>query len=327
MSRCNTRHAEAFTGVTRWRQRVATCALLALLAMLGLLAAGTGHAADVTAAGLVHDDRGQIHQFDPPVRRIVSLVPSLTEVVCALDACDRLVGVDRYSNYPAAAAALPRVGDLEDAQVEAIVLLRPDLVLAAPSARVVARLQSLGIRVMALETRSYAEVNQDIQAIGVALGRPQAARQLWSMIQARVDSAAQRVPAVMRGRRVYFEVSASPHAAGTGSFIGETLQRLGMANVVTPDLGPFPKLNPEFVVRAAPDLIMASARNLAGMPARPGWQRLDALRNRQQCAFEPAQYEPLVRPGPRIGQAADTIADCLVKLAASPAPPPAAPRP
>ena len=295
-------------------------------------AAPAAPAATAAAAGdsrPVRDDRGQVHRFDEPVRRIVSLVPSLTEVVCALDACDRLVGVDRYSDYPAAAAALPRVGDLEDAQVEAIVVLKPDLVLAAPSARVVARLQSLGIRVMALETRSYAEVSNDIHAIAIALGKPQAAQPLWLQIQARVERAAQRVPPALRGRRVYFEVSASPHAAGTGSFIGETLQRLGLANVVTPDLGPFPKLNPEYVVRAAPDLIMGSARNLAGMPARPGWQRLDALRNRQLCAFEPAQYEPLVRPGPRIGQGADAIADCLVRLTAAPASPasPASPGP
>ena len=70
-----------------------------------------------------------------PPQRIVSLVPGLTESVCALGACARLVGTDRYSNWPASVAALPKLGGLDDAQVERIAALKPDLVLIAPSAR------------------------------------------------------------------------------------------------------------------------------------------------------------------------------------------------
>ena len=89
-----------------------------------------------------------------------------------------------------------------------------------------------------------------------------------------------------------------------------------MANIVPADLGPFPKLNPEFVVQAQPDIVMAAQRELAQMAARPGWSRLRALRQHRTCGFADAQYELLIRPGPRIGEAAQLLADCLVALRA-----------
>jgi iron complex transport system substrate-binding protein len=113
---------------------------------------------------------------------------------------------------------------------------------------------------------------------------------------------------------VYFEVESSPYAAGPQSFIGETLARLGLRNIVPAALGPFPKLSPEFVVRAQPDIVMAEARNYREMAQRPGWSSLRALQQRQVCAFASAEYEVLVRPGPRMGEAALQLADCLAAL-------------
>ena len=95
------------------------------------------------------------------------------------------------------------------------------------------------------------------------------------------------------------------------SFVGETLARLGLRNVVPAALGPFPRLNPEFVVRAAPDWIVATERAIAAMPARPGWGALAALRTGRTCGFAPDRYDMLVRPGPRMGEAAELLADCL----------------
>ena len=144
-------------------------------------------------------------------------------------------------------------------------------------------------------------------------------------MQARITTAAARVPLSLRGKKVYFEVASAPYAAGEVSFIGETLGRLGLGNVVPAALGPFPKLNPEFVVRAQPDLIMATAAALAEMPARPGWSALHALRQQRHCGFDSARWDALVRPGPRLAEAAEIMADCLVGLA-PPAASPAASR-
>ena len=262
----------------------------------------------------LRDDRGTALVLVAPPQRIVSLLPSLTESVCALGACARLVGTDQFSNWPVSVLKLPKLGGLDDAQVERIVALKPDLVLAATSARVIDRLQGLGVKVMVLESRNHADVKRSLNLLAQALGTPREADAVWSKIEIDITAAAAQVPARVRGQRVYFEADATPYAAGASSFIGETLTRLGMANVVPEALGPFPKLSPEFVVRAQPEVVMATARSVSDMPQRPGWSALRALKRRQTCGFEPASYEMLIRPGPRMGEAALVLADCLAHL-------------
>jgi iron complex transport system substrate-binding protein len=263
----------------------------------------------------VRDDRGVTLELSAAPQRIVSLLPSFTESVCALGACTRLVGIDRFSNWPSSVRSLPRLGGLDDAQIERIVALRPDVVLAAPSARVIDRLEALGVKVLVLDSKSHADVQRTLQALARLLDTPDAAAALWARIEREMRDAATRVPPSLRGKRVYFEVDAAPYAAGEASFIGQTLARLGLANAVTAELGPFPKLNPEFVVRAQPDIVIAPERSLADMPRRPGWAALRALQTGQTCGFASDRYEILIRPGPRMGEAAQLLADCLVGLA------------
>ena len=258
----------------------------------------------------VVDDKGRTVTLPQPPQRIVSLLPSLTETVCALGACERLVGVDRYSNWPAQVAQLPVVGGGLDPNIEAIVALRPDVVLMATSSRAQARLESLGVPVVALEPKTYADVQRVLGKVGQVLG-VQDAQQVWRAIDAGVKAAAQSVPPAARGARVYFEVNSGPYAAGQASFIGETLTRLGAGNIVPASLGPFPKINPEFVVRADPDLIMVSVRSADGLAARPGWAQMRALREGRLCRFDRAQSDVLIRPGPRMAEAARIMAACL----------------
>ena len=262
----------------------------------------------------LQDGRGATLVLPAPPQRIVSLLPSLTESVCALGACARLVGTDRFSNSPTSVIDLPKLGGIDDAQIERIVALRPDVVLLSTSARVIDRLESLGLKVLVLEARDHADVKRSLTLLAQMLGTPAEAERVWSAIERDTRTAAERVPAALRGQRVYFEVDATPYAAGAGSFIGETLARLGMANAVPAELGPFPKLNPEYVVRLQPDIVMANERNLADMPKRPGWSTLRALKNGRSCGFALDRYELLIRPGPRMGEAALVLADCLVAI-------------
>ncbi|RYZ11957.1 MAG: ABC transporter substrate-binding protein [Comamonadaceae bacterium] len=269
-------------------------------------------AAAIAAAGpALSDDRGVELRFERTPQRIVSLLPSLTETVCALGACERIVGVDDHSNWPRQVQALPHVGGLEDANVERIVALKPDVVLLARSARVAPRLEALGLRVVALEPKSMADVERVLGKVGRLLGREPEAATLWRELQTGLSEVAAGVPAATRGLRVYFEVSSAPYAAGASSFIGETMSRLGAANIVPAELGPFPKLNPEYVVRADPQLIMIGERNAVALRERPGWERIAALRDRRVCVFTAAQGDVLVRPGPRMVEAARIMADCL----------------
>ena len=121
-------------------------------ALLGLVPA--------QAAVTLTDDRGVAVAFERRPQRIVSLLPSLTETVCALGECARLVGVDRYSNWPERVKTLPQLGGGLDPQIEAVLALRPDVVLLAHSSRAAARLESLGLKVLALEPKNHASARR-----------------------------------------------------------------------------------------------------------------------------------------------------------------------
>jgi iron complex transport system substrate-binding protein len=286
------------------------CVLVTGMAMAALAHAGS--------AIQVSDDRGVVVSLSAPPQRIVTLLPSLTETVCELGACARIVGTDRYSNFPAAIAKVSKTGGLDDANVELIAALKPDLVLLALSSRVTERLESLGIKVVALEPRTYADVQRVAGKVAQALGLgTDAGERLWRSMEAQVNAAASAVPARARGLSVYYEVDSAPYAAGESSFIGQTLSRLGVVNIVPAKLGPFPKLNPEYVVRADPQVIMVSAKSALSLPARPGWNRIRAVKNRQLCAFTAEQGDVLSRPGPRMGEAARIMAACLRDVTAS----------
>lgn len=265
----------------------------------------------------VSDDRGTVVSLQAPPQRIVSLLPSLTETVCELGACGRLVGVDRYSNWPAGVRSLPQVGGGLDPSIEAIVALRPDLVLVATSSRASERLRALGIKVLALEPKTGADVRRVIGTLGQALQVPGAER-VARAIEEGVAAAARSVPGNLRQQRVYFEASPGPHAAGPNSFIGEMLTKLGLRNIISPELGPFPKINPEYVLRADPDLIMAGQRSAVELTGRPGWKNLRAVQEQRLCIFNAAEVDVLVRAGPRMAEAARLMVRCIAEKGVSP---------
>ena len=264
----------------------------------------------------VLDDRQ--HKVDIPQapQRIVSLLPSLTETVCTLGACERLVGVDRYSNWPESVKSVPRVGGGLDPSIESIVALKPDLVLAAGSTRGVERLEALGLKVLRLEPRTHADVQRVLRTVAEALFMPETdSERVWREIQAGVQAAVQSLSPQARQQKVYFEVSPTPYGASASSFIGETLTRMGVANILPASLGPFPQVNPEFVVRAQPDVIMAGDSSRASMVQRPGWTALRAIQAQRICVFKPGEADMLVRAGPRMAEGARLMAECLNRAA------------
>lgn len=296
----------AWTSRAHWCRRLGLRAGTALVSMLLLLGAAA------RAAGEIVDDAGQRTRLDAAPARVVSLLPSLTETVCALGACERLVGVDRYSNWPASVQKLPQLGGGLDPNIEAVVAARPDVVLIGTSSRAAARLRALGLKVVALEPRTRADQRRVTRLLGRLL-RVDGADALVQRIDDGVAAAAAALPGAARGRRVYYEVDAAPHAAGRGTFIDELLQALGLVNIIDAGLGPYPRINPELVVRADPDLVMVSQQGAAELARRPGWARLRALRGGHVCEFDAAQRDILVRPGPRMPEAARLMADCAAR--------------
>jgi iron complex transport system substrate-binding protein len=261
------------------------------------------------AQALVLDDRGVAVDLPRPPQRIVTMLPSLAETVCELGACERLVGVDDYADWPAAVQRLPRVGGVADANIERIVALRPDLVLLSATSGAIGRLEALGLRVFGVELKTMADVQRTLVNVGALLGAP-GADALWRRIDRGLAEAATAASAA-RGTTVYFEIASGPYAASESSHIGELLQRLGLANIVPARLGSVPKLNPEFVVRADPQVIFVAAGEARPLALRPGWNRIRAVRQGRVCALSPAQSDVVVRPGPRLAEAAQILVACV----------------
>lgn len=215
--------------------------LTGLLALVGLAWMWAAQAAGADAAGgparSVVDDRGQALALPARVVRLVSLSPTLTESVCVLGACDRLVGVDRFSNWPESVTKLPRLGSLGSFNVEAVAALRPDLVLLASDGPLVKQLARLGVPVLVLSPQRHADVADTLARLARALGLPPArAQQVWDDIRRELHDLAESLPARDRGLRTWVEIDPAPWLAGPDSFLGETLTLLGLANCFSQQL-------------------------------------------------------------------------------------------
>jgi iron complex transport system substrate-binding protein len=255
-------------------------------------------------------------RFAHPAERVVSLLPSITETVCALGACARLVATDRYSDFPAEVRSLPKAGGLDDAEVEEIVSLRPDVVLLSHSQRLTGRLQELGVPSVAFDTETFAAIAHSVVLIGDVLGLPEPAAALNREIDRSVRAVSETARAHRQapGPTVYVEADRAPYAAGAQSFIGEMLARLGARNIVTPDLGPFPRLNPEYVVRHDPDVIIVTEEELPDFTERPGWDQMRAVKGHRVCSFPPAVRSTIERPGPRVADGMRALETCLERI-------------
>ena len=260
----------------------------------------------------IRDDQNPTANLNVPAQRVVSMLPSLTESVCALGKCSVLVGVDRFSNWPKSVDALPRLGGIADANIEGIVRLKPDLVLVEKSSPLIPRLQSLGISVMAFDVQSMADVQRTLRQLDAVLGSTESGA-VWERIQLDIARASRTLSPSQKAARVYFEVNSAPFAAGKTSFIGELLDRLGMQNIASEKMGAYPKINPEFVVQSKPDLIMTTEASPKQLAQRPGWKSIPAIQANRVCFFSAAQGDVLVRPGPRMGDAASLMADCAIR--------------
>jgi len=296
------------------------CGLMAVTALCA--APGPTHA----EGSVIRDDLGRDIAFSRSPQRVITLLPSATETVCALGACDRLVATDRYSGWPAQVRTLPKTGGLVDPAIELIVGLRPDLVLASRSQRSLDRLRELGVPVFALNSDRYADIGRTLRTVGRILGLPARAEELARSIDgdvrriggeeaARLRSDSPGGGAASAPPSVYFEVDRGPYAAGPLSFIGELLGFLGARNIVTPDLGAFPQLNPEYVVRHNPDVIFISAAEGSHLAQRPGWDTIRAVREGRLCSFAADTIDTIVRPGPRVAEGMRALAECLDRQA------------
>jgi iron complex transport system substrate-binding protein len=254
-------------------------------------------------------------------QRIVSLAPSNTEIVCALDACDRLVGVPEFRDgYPAAVldaiAEVPSVVSFGPVDREAIVAADPDLILAAgnelTSSDDIAALADLGYPVLTLYPESVDEVFADIELVGVAIGESEEARLLVAAARERVDAVVETV-AAKPAPRTFYEVSVFEgqiYTAGEDSFLASLITLAGGDPVEGDALST--AIDLEMLVAADPQLILLgdAAYDPTITPetvaARPGWDAMTAV---TQGDVRPVTDDIVItRPGPRIVDGLESLA-------------------
>jgi iron complex transport system substrate-binding protein len=268
--------------------------------MLGtlLLAACAAHA-DVR----VTDDYGKPVTLEAPARRVVSLAPHLTELMYAAGAGACLVGALQYSDFPPAAKGLPRVGSEASIDLEALVALRPDLVVAWPnagSARAVERIAALGIPVFRSEPRALDDIARTLETLGRLAGTEAAANAAAAAFRARVARLAATY-ASLPPVRVFYEVWDHPLMTVNGAHVITKVIRLCGGENVMADLPALaPEIDRELVLRADPEVIVASGVD----GARPAWlddwkafPGLAAVRGTNLYAIRP---ELLQRHTPRL---------------------------
>jgi len=250
---------------------------------------------------------------------VVSLTPSTTEMVAAIGARDRLVGVDRYSVYPAQVKALPKVGDFVHPSFEAIVTLQPDLViLAAVQARLTSKLQRAGIRTLTLAVHTIEDVRAGLRKVGAALGRGDQAeaaiRKLgadMASIHAKIAKRGGPKPrvAIIIGRQV--GTLRTMVAAGPGSFMDELIGQLGATNALASSPVRYPKISVEQIMRSKPDIILDAVRSNEAAAAKSDWAALNQVPAVKNGRVYPLTDQIFMAPGPRVGQALRMLAHVL----------------
>jgi iron complex transport system substrate-binding protein len=279
---------------------------LALLALLALWFGAAAHAAES-----VVDDLGRVVAPSGSVERIVSMVPSHTEAVCALGRCDALVGRDTFSNYPARVLTLPDLGSAFSPDLEALIALEPDLVLVDEYSGLAEALAPFGIAVYAGTPQRLEGVFELFDRLGRLLDARDEAEALSASLRSRID-AVMTLTAPLEGPSVYYELDASPYSVGPEGYLGTLIGAAGGRNIVGAELGEFPLLDPEFVVAADPDLIVLGdapyGESLETLRARPGWGGLSAVVAGRVVELTAEQVDVLSRAGPRVGDAVELLA-------------------
>ncbi len=243
------------------------------------------------------DDLGRTVTIKAEPKHIVSVLPSSTETICALGACDRLIGVDDYSNFPESVNKLPKVGGLYNPNLEQMVALKPDLIVISKYGKLVEPLERAGITVVAINPEKYTDIFVKTTTLGKVLNLEAAAKNLNLEVQSKVKLLELRVRA-LKHPTAYFEIDPTPYTIGPDSFMGVMLSKAGAVNIIPNTLGDFPKISPELVLEKNPQIMLGLT--LEEAKARPGWAGIAAVKTGKVFNITGILNDTLVRPGPRI---------------------------
>ena len=253
--------------------------------------------------------------------RIISLIPSNTEIVYALESGEAIVGVTDFDNYPEDAMTKEKIGGMEF-NIEKMISLKPDLVLAPGSTADTVKeglqqLKDAGIAVVVVnDAQSFEEVYQSIEMIGQAIGEQEKADELVDSMKNSFAELKKKAEAIKpeEQKSVFVEVSPAPeiYTAGKNTFINEMLELIGAKNAAG-DMDGWPKVDPEAIVERNPDVIVTTYGYYTEKPieqvlARPGWNNVKAVKDQQ--VFD-VHSDLVTRSGPRLAEGAEELAKAI----------------
>ena len=275
--------------------------------MLSLMAAVTSE------AKLVKDQLGREVILPDDPGRVISLAPSITEIVFALGKGDRLKGVTQHCDFPAAVQSLPRVGSFVHPDLERIVALKPDLCIATRDGNpqdVIAKLEALKIPVYVVNPKDLNTVVDTVVEIGQLLNASQRGQDLAHDLRARIERVKSRVAEAQQRPRVFFQIGIVPIvSAGTSTFIHELITTAGGHNLAEGPT-PYPRFSREQVLALQPEVIIITSmtRGQAFEPVRAEWNQwgsLPAVRNQRVFIVDSNLFD---RPTPRLIEGLEILA-------------------
>ncbi len=292
-----------------------TTSSAATTAATGATTAATGGSTATTYPLTLTDDNKRSVTLAKAPARIVSLAPSNTELLFALGLGDRVVGVDNYSNYPAEAAKKEKIGGYSDTNIEKVVSLSPDLVLAAgiTSKELLDSLTSRKLTVLVLNPADLAGVAGNMKLLGQVAGVPDKGQTAAADFQKRLETIAAKVKDAKAKPRVFYELDPTLFTVGPGSFIDDMIVKAGGQNIVTDASNPYPQLNQEAVVSKDPEVILlgddsGGVDTPEKILTRAGWSNISAVKNKR---IYPLNADLVNRPGPRAADGVEAIAKAL----------------
>jgi iron complex transport system substrate-binding protein len=283
------------------------------------LLAGQTAAATTYPLTLV-DGLGRQVTLAAPPQRIVSLLPSNTEILFALGLGNRVVGVTEYDTYPPEVEQKPKIGGMttDSISLETILALQPDLVLAHDEYQlpVIEALADNGLTVFAINTTGLADIYRAIDWVGQLADVQPQAQALNQQIQADIAAISAQIEPVPAAERptVFYEVWAEPLlTAGPNTFLGQLITLAGGRNIFADVDQDYPEISPELVIARNPAVILSSQHNAVNLTPtaltnRPGWSEIEAVKTGR---IYPVNDDLISRPGPRLALALRELAALL----------------
>jgi len=253
----------------------------------------------------VVDQAGRQMEVPEVVARIVALAPSITEIVYELGRENLLIGATQYSNSPAAAQALPRVGSYVRLDVEKIVALNPDLCLGIKDGNpvhTVDKIEALGIPVYIIDPKNLDDIIDVVRRFGDLLAAPEASEQLIHTMRTRIDRVAETVARAASRPGVFFQIDAAPIITiGSNTFIHELITLAGGRNLAA---GPqdYPRYNWEEVLVLQPEVAIVASMAGGHSPQEllAGWRRWPQIPAVQNNRIHVVDANLIDRPTPRL---------------------------